>query len=725
MRRRRVVIWATLLVLTATASVATAADPPPHPFKLEIAISMPAPPPGPPAVLKGACGIAVDPTGRIFVANHYQQAVFVFSPSGAFEAQVPKEPPLAPGANGLNGPCDLAIDSAGNLYVNRWHYDVLRFPRLDPSLPTYGPPVVIDSNDSTGVAVDAADHVFVDDRTYVAEYDSTGAPVLDGGEPVRIGLGSLGDGYGVAVSGFAGATGFPATAGWVYVADAADDTVKVFDPTGNPSVPVQVIDGGGTPQLGFSRLVDADLAVDRVDGHVYVVDNLQPFFEEPEAVVDEFSSLGHYRGSVPPQVANGAPSKIVHGEPSGVAVVNHDVYLTSGNYFIDNDEPKHEDSRAFVYGPTAEVETHLLTATKTGAGAGTVFSSSPFGLGCGTACEGEFADGATVLLTAAPAAHSRFVAWSGCEPLAGDPAQCKLTMPGDRAVSAEFAPLAPLPLTVTRVGSGSGMVFSAPAGVDCGSSCEDEFDEGSMVELTAVPASGSAFSSWTGCDSEPSPERCRVTMDAARSVTAAFEVLPPPPPPPPRPPVQRILSVSTAGAGPATGTVSSEPGGIDCGSTCSRVYGDGTTITLIAHPGSRSRLLGWGGCDSSVGDRCTVTLGRDKTVVAAFGAGSPGPLKLRGAKVVGAAAILDVTVPAAGTLTASGARIRPLTTLPLAAGRVRLRVALSGSGRRALSKAGGRGLPVKVNLSLVPFDGGSVVRTAKTVAFGDVGGRQR
>jgi DNA-binding beta-propeller fold protein YncE len=687
------------------------------------------PPPGgivkSPGPLQGACGVAIDPTGRVFASSYYGHWVYAFSPRGPkgernLQATIElKEPPFAPSGKSVGGPCDLALDAAGNLYVNNWHQNVIRLPRLGASPPSFGPGVVIDANEPTSVIFDPqSGHLFIDDRTYVAEYDSSGVSVLDGGEPVRIGLGSLGDGYGVAVSGFLGAPGFPATAGLVYVADAADNTVKVYDPDGDPSVPVQVIDGDGTPQLGFNHLADADVAVDPVDGHVYVVDNLTPGFELPEAVVDEFSSLGHYRGPVPSEVANGAPSAIVHGEPSAVAIFEHDVYLTDGNYFADNDVPTHRASTVRVYGPTANVETRILTATKTGAGAGTVFSASPAGLGCGSACTGEFKLDTTVLLTALPALHNRFLGWTGCKPRQGVPTQCELAMGADHDVSAGFEPIPPQPLTVTRSGGGGGgTVSSLPAGIDCGVACAGQFDEASEVTLTATPGPGSVLAGWSGCDSQPAPGKCRVTMNGARLVDAAFAPAPVPPPPPPPPPGRRILSVFAATTGAASGTVTSAPAGIACGATCAQAFTQGTAVTLVARPAPGSAFLGWGGCDSAAGERCTVALGSDRSVVAAFGPGSPGPLRLRGLAVHGDSATLRVLVPAAGTLTASGPGLRPASALPLAAGPTGLALRLTAAGRRSLAESRRHELRVRVALAFTPFDGGAGVRATRAVTF--------
>ncbi len=246
--------------------------------------------------IEGACGVAVA-GGSIYVSDYYHHAVDVFDLSSRqYLSRIPGNP--------FNGPCGLATAPGGALYANDWHRGV---SRLLPSTLSF------DSAESTGVAVDqAGGRVYVNDRRHVAVYEPSGAPVLDGGEPLLIGVGTLGDAYGVAVA-----------SGKVYVPDAADNTVKVFEPATDPDSPSTVIDGAALPGGGFNSLVDAAVAIDPSNQHLLVVDNLQPGFEHPEAAIDEFGAGGEFLGRV--------GQHLVAGEPSGLAFSGGILYVTTGN----------------------------------------------------------------------------------------------------------------------------------------------------------------------------------------------------------------------------------------------------------------------------------------------------------------------------------------------------------------------------------------------------------
>jgi uncharacterized delta-60 repeat protein len=82
------------------------------------------------------------------------------------------------------------------------------------------------------------------------------------------------------------------------------------------------------------------------------------------------------------------------------------------------------------------------------------------------------------------------------------------------------------------------------------------------------------------------------------------------------PPVQYNLSVARAGTG--TGTVTSSPGDIDCGSVCTDSFGEETAVVLSASAGDGSIFTGWSGGGCSGTGACIVTLNADFSVTAIF-----------------------------------------------------------------------------------------------------------
>jgi alpha-tubulin suppressor-like RCC1 family protein len=76
------------------------------------------------------------------------------------------------------------------------------------------------------------------------------------------------------------------------------------------------------------------------------------------------------------------------------------------------------------------------------------------------------------------------------------------------------------------------------------------------------------------------------------------------------------LTVTRSGLG--SGTVTSAPAGINCGTACSATYLDGTPVTLTATPATLSIFVGWTGCDSVSGATCTVAMSNGRSVNAEF-----------------------------------------------------------------------------------------------------------
>ncbi len=162
-----------------------------------------------------------------------------------------------------------------------------------------------------------------------------------------------------------------------------------------------------------------------------------------------------------------------------------------------------------------------LTVVRNGTGNGTVISTSPLGIACGSDCTEVYFNGTVVQMTAIPAAGSLFTGWSGCDISSGD--TCAIGMVADQTVWATFDQDGPVQhlLSVQRSGSGSGTVTSDIAGINCGADCSEPYDQGAVITLTATPTGGGSFSHWVG-DCAVSGNQCTVTVDAAKTVNAAF-----------------------------------------------------------------------------------------------------------------------------------------------------------------------------------------------------------
>ncbi len=628
-----------------------------------------------------ACGIAFNSEG-LFVSDYYHDRIV--GPNGTIANEDPS-----------GGPCKLAFDASGDLYVNNRRHDVVRY---DPSEIPSGPGEVIDSARPTGLAVDrATGDLFVAHRTYVSEYE---APVKAGDAPVAtIGLGHLGEAYGLAIS------EYPATNGYLYVADAADNRVKVFDPAGSL---IEEMNGAATPQGHFTYFVNGELAVDNSPespsyGHLYVLDAIG-HGTTGEAVIDEFNAAGDYRAQI---------AGFTDAEPSGVAIVPSGsnagkVYVTSGNT---------EESLVLVYGPTAPAFT--LTATKSGAGGGTV-STSPSGIVCGPACAAEYAQEERVTLVAIPDPRSEFTGWTvtgpGAEPCPGT-GTCSLLLFGDTEVSANFEPAPLHKLEVSVAGQGS--VSSEPAGISCSSgTCAEEFAENLPVVLTAAPAAHNEVAQWSGCDSVPQADVCDVTMSAAKAVSVAFASIP-------------QLSLSVAKTGTGQGTVTSYLPGVSCPGSCSASFDEGSTVYLMAAPSPGSGFAGFsgGGC-AGTATLCAVPMSSAQNVTATFTGSAAGPaggsaassasasLALASVRTAGNTAVLSLRTSEAGTLVAGGPGLEPLKR-KLPAGAMTLRLHLGPAARKGLERRGH--LALRLSLGFLPSSGAPGAARALGLHFHAVG----
>jgi len=125
---------------------------------------------------------------------------------------------------------------------------------------------------------------------------------------------------------------------------------------------------------------------------------------------------------------------------------------------------------------------------------------------------------------------------------------------------------------------------------------------GNQSETTAVHLSWSATGFTVGGSPDP---QCDGAGNVVFNVTVIDGTQGVPTPNP--------LSVIKSGTG--SGTVSSNPAGINCGSTCSGSFGG--SVTLTATPATGSTFAGWSGACTGTGT-CTVTMDGAKNVTAVF-----------------------------------------------------------------------------------------------------------
>ncbi|HOW80693.1 MAG TPA: DUF1566 domain-containing protein, partial [Verrucomicrobiota bacterium] len=195
--------------------------------------------------------------------------------------------------------------------------------------------------------------------------------------------------------------------------------------------------------------------------------------------------------------------------------VNELVFAIAGDaaYY----EPTGLEFTAQVTGTTVGGSGHPLSVTNNGGG---TVTSAPTGINCGGLCGAKFTPGTKVTLTAAPAADYAFMGWTGA--CTGIALTCNVTMDGPKSVTAAFG-LQKKTLTVTKAGTGNGWVTTSPAGIDCGSDCTEDFNQGQTVILNAMADLNSTFAGWSGgCSGTAST--CLIAMSVAQNVTATFNL---------------------------------------------------------------------------------------------------------------------------------------------------------------------------------------------------------
>jgi uncharacterized repeat protein (TIGR02543 family) len=211
----------------------------------------------------------------------------------------------------------------------------------------------------------------------------------------------------------------------------------------------------------------------------------------------------------------------------------------------------------------------------------TTSASPPFGGSVGRSpsevCQPS---GATVTLSAVPASGYGFTGWSG--DATGTTNPLMVTMSADKDITANFSTF---PLSVSVAPPFTGTVGKSP---DLPS-----YAPGSQVTLTATPATGYGFGSWSG-DASGSTNPLTVTMDGPKNITANFLGYP--------------VNVAVSPSG--SGTVAKSPN--------QAVYPPGSQVTLTATPATGYAFANWSGDASGSTNPLTITVNGPKSITANF-----------------------------------------------------------------------------------------------------------
>ncbi|MHB8808420.1 MAG: InlB B-repeat-containing protein [Desulfobulbaceae bacterium] len=203
------------------------------------------------------------------------------------------------------------------------------------------------------------------------------------------------------------------------------------------------------------------------------------------------------------------PQTVNHGA-SGTAVT---AVPNTGYHFVDWSDgstanPRTDSNVTADITVTANFAINTYTLTYTAGANGTLTGTTPQTVNHG-------ASGTAV--TAVPNNGYHFVDWS--DGSTANP-RTDTNVTANISVMANFARDTQT-LKVQLTGSGKGRVTSDPAGIDCQGDCEEVYDFGTVVTLTAAPEARTTFKGWSG-DCSGTDVTCTVTMAQARNVTAEF-----------------------------------------------------------------------------------------------------------------------------------------------------------------------------------------------------------
>ncbi|MGA7503133.1 MAG: hypothetical protein WA252_10415 [Candidatus Sulfotelmatobacter sp.] len=159
-------------------------------------------------------------------------------------------------------------------------------------------------------------------------------------------------------------------------------------------------------------------------------------------------------------------------------------------------------------------------------------------------------------------------------------------------------------LTVTAPAAGTGTITSNPPGIDCPPTCSASFPQTAQISLSATPTGSYYFAGWSGGCSGMGG--CKPKNSDGKTISAIFKR-------------GEILSVKLSGTG--TGTILSNPLGINCPTQCSAIFPPNTEVTLSENPATSDIFSSWSGACAGNAS-CSITLDSAVSVAAIFSTAS-------------------------------------------------------------------------------------------------------
>jgi hypothetical protein len=212
----------------------------------------------------------------------------------------------------------------------------------------------------------------------------------------------------------------------------------------------------------------------------------------------------------------------------------------------------------------------------------TISTSSIPAAGGSTAGGGTFDSGSSVTVTATPSTGYRFVNWTEGGSSVSTNANYTFTLSSNRTLVANFIRIYTISTSVSPTAGGS-------------TTGSGTYDTGSSVTVTATPATGYRFVSWTeGGSTVSATEVYSFIISSSRTLTANFI---------------QIFTIATSSNPAAGGSVSG-----------SGTYDTGSSITVTATPATGYRFVNWteGGSAVSTSASYIFAATANRTLVANF-----------------------------------------------------------------------------------------------------------